>query len=59
MSFTTHCNEIFNQAIRDYHITDNVDTPISNLTTEILSKNRLYLKCWIDTGTVAFRGLNS
>ena len=43
MSFTTHCNEIFNQAIRDYHITDNVDTPISNpsdltLMTEILSK---------------------
>ena len=24
MSFTEHCNEIFNQAIRDYHVTDNV-----------------------------------
>lgn len=30
MSFTEHCNEIFNQAIRDYHVMDNVDTPISN-----------------------------
>ena len=35
MSFTEHCNEIFNQAIRDYHVTDNVDTPISILMTEI------------------------
>ena len=30
MSFIAHCNEIFNQAIRDYHVTDNVDTPIHN-----------------------------
>ena len=49
MSFTTHCNEIFNQAIRDYHITDNVDTPISNPYDRDSIENRLYLKCWIDT----------
>ena len=30
MSFTEKANIIFNQAIRDYHLKDNVDTPISN-----------------------------
>ena len=30
MSFTEHCNEIFNQAIRDYHVTYIVYTPINN-----------------------------
>lgn len=49
MSFTDHCNEIFNQAIRDYHIKDNVDTPISNPYDRESIENRLYLKCWIDT----------
>jgi hypothetical protein len=49
MSFTEHCNEIFNQAIRDYHVTDNVDTPINNPYDRESIENRLYLKCWIDT----------
>lgn len=49
MSFTTLCNQIFNQAIRDYHITDNIDTPISNPYERDDIENRLYLKCWIDT----------
>ena len=49
MSFTKHCNEIFNQAIRDYHITDNVDTQINNPYDRDSIENRLYLKCWIDT----------
>lgn len=49
MSFTEHCNEIFNQAIRDYHVMDNVDTPISNPYERNSIENRLYLKCWIDT----------
>lgn len=49
MSFTEHCNEIFGQAIRDYHITDNVDTPINNPYERDSIENRLYLKCWIDT----------
>lgn len=49
MSFTTHCNEIFNKAIEDYHITDNVDTPINNPYERDSIENRLYLKCWIDT----------
>lgn len=49
MTFTEHCNEIFNQAIRDYHVYDNVDTPINNPYEEGTIENRLYLKCWIDT----------
>ena len=49
MSFTKHCNKIFNKAIRDYHITDNVDTPINNPYERDSIENRLYLKCWIDT----------
>ena len=49
MSFTQHCNEIFNKAIDDYHVTDNVDTPIHNPFERDSIDNRLYLKCWIDT----------
>ena len=49
MSFTEQCNKIFNQAIRDYHMKDNVDTPINNPYDRNSIDNRLYLKCWIDT----------
>ena len=49
MSFTEQCNEIFNLAIRDYHVKDNVDTPIHNPYDRDSIENRLYLKCWIDT----------
>ncbi|MBF1589539.1 MAG: DUF4254 domain-containing protein [Prevotella shahii] len=49
MSFTKLCNDIFNQAIRDYHVTDNIDTPINNPYKRETIENRLYLKCWIDT----------
>jgi hypothetical protein len=49
MSFTEHCNEIFNQAIRDYHLTDSVDATIRNPYERETIENRLYLKCWIDT----------
>ena len=49
MSFTELSNEIFSQAIRDYHITDNVDTSINNPYDRDSIENRLYLKCWIDT----------
>ena len=30
MSFTQKCNEIFNKAIEDYHVKNDIDTPISN-----------------------------
>ena len=49
MTFTEHCNEIFNQAINDYHIKDDIDTPIHNRYENGSVENRLYLKCWIDT----------
>ena len=49
MSFTEHSNNIFNQAIRDYHLTDNVDTPIHNPYDRDSIDYHLYTKCWIDT----------
>lgn len=49
MTFTEKANSIFEQAIRDYHLTDNVDTQIHNpyKTGEI--EYDLYMKNWIDT----------
>ena len=49
MTFTENANKIFNQAIADYHIKDNIDTPINNPFEKGTIENRLYLKCWIDT----------
>ena len=49
MTFTQQCNVIFNQAIADYHVKDNIDTPINNPYNRESIENRLYLKCWIDT----------
>lgn len=49
MTFTQLCNKVFNMAIDDYHVKDNVDTTISNPFDRDSIENRLYLKCWIDT----------
>ena len=49
MTFTEQANKIFNQAIRDYHLKDHVDTPISNPYERDSIEYSLYLKCWIDT----------
>lgn len=49
MTFTEKANKIFNQEIADYHIKDNIDTPINNPYQEGSIENYLYLKCWIDT----------
>ena len=49
MSFTEHSNLIFAQAIRDYHLTDNVDTPMNNPYERGTIDYNLYMKCWIDT----------
>lgn len=49
MSFTEHSNKIFNQAIRDYHLTDNVDNPMNNPYDRESIDYSLYMKCWIDT----------
>ncbi|WP_276909525.1 DUF4254 domain-containing protein [Hallella colorans] len=49
MSFTKLCNEIFNKAIEDYHVTNDINKPINNPYERNSIENRLYLKCWIDT----------
>ena len=49
MTFTENAIKVFNQAIADYHIKDDVDTPICNPYDEGSIENVLYLKCWIDT----------
>ena len=49
MTFTEQCNKIFNKVICDYHIKDDVNTPIVKPYERNSIENRLYLKCWIDT----------
>ena len=49
MTFTEQANKIFSQAIRDYHLTDNVDANINNPYDRDSIEHNLYLKCWIDT----------
>ena len=49
MNNTELYNQIFNKAILDYHVKDDVDTPIDNPYNRDSIENRLYLKCWIDT----------
>jgi len=49
MSFTEQANQIFKRVIEDYHITDDVNSPIHNPYVKDSIEYRLYLKCWIDT----------
>ena len=49
MSFTKQANRIFRQVICDYHLTDNVDTPMKNPYERESIEYALYTKCWIDT----------
>lgn len=49
MSFTEQANPIFNRVIADYHLTDDVNTPIKNPYQKDTIEYSLYLKCWIDT----------
>ena len=44
------CNTIFEQSIRDYHVTDHVDNPLQNpWPAARLIEHLLYHKNWIDT----------
>ena len=43
------CNRIFEEAINDYHLHDNIDQPINNTYPLQTLEHLLYLKCWIDT----------
>ena len=47
--FTQKANDIFRKAIADYHVKDNIETPISNPFEEGSIEATLYHKCWIDT----------
>lgn len=49
MTFTELSWPIFEQAIANYHVHDNVDTPISNPYEVRTIEYYLYLKNWIDT----------
>lgn len=49
MTFTELCNPVFVRAIDDYHVTDNVDAPVSNPFGLKSIEHSLYMKCWIDT----------
>ncbi|GAB3016470.1 DUF4254 domain-containing protein [Spirosoma pulveris] len=45
----TFANNLFRQSIQDYHLTDNVDTPIQNPYSPDAIAFLLYQKNWIDT----------
>lgn len=48
-TFTELANNIFRLAIADYHLTDDVDTPMRNPYERNGIEHSLYTKCWIDT----------
>lgn len=49
MSITDTAWEIFNQSINDYHLNDDVNTPIKNSFESGSLEHLLYAKNWIDT----------
>ena len=49
MSFSESAWKIFNQSINDYHLKDDVDTPINNSFQKNTLEWLLYAKNWIDT----------
>ena len=49
MKFTALSNSIFERMIKEYHVKDNVDTPINNPFELKSIDYYLYLKNWIDT----------
>ncbi|MDR1762856.1 MAG: DUF4254 domain-containing protein [Dysgonamonadaceae bacterium] len=48
MQFSALALPVFQQAVADYHVTDDIDTQIKNPFKEGTLENTLYLKCWID-----------
>lgn len=48
MSFSNDCNKVFDLSTVNYHIADNVDTPVSNPFPEGTIQHTLYAKNWID-----------
>lgn len=48
MTFTEKAWNIFEQAVRDYHISDHIDAPAPNPFEPHTIEADLYRKCWID-----------
>ena len=48
MTFAQNCNEIFDQTVKLYHVTDDVDTVFNNPFDEGSIEGRLARKNWID-----------
>ena len=48
MKFAQNCNEIFDQIVKLYHVTDNVDAVFNNPFEEGTIENSLARKNWID-----------
>jgi hypothetical protein len=48
MTFAQNCNEIFDQTVKLYHVTDDVDAVFSNPFAEDTIENSLARKNWID-----------
>ena len=48
MKFAENCNEVFDRATADYHVTDNVDAPHPNPYEEGSVEHTLYAKNMID-----------
>jgi hypothetical protein len=49
MLSANQCYEVFRQSIADYHVTDDVDTPVKNPYSSGTFEALLYAKNWIDT----------
>jgi len=49
MNFTDTAWQIFNKSIEDYHVLDNIETPINNTYPADSLERILYAKNWIDT----------
>jgi hypothetical protein len=43
------CNQVFEQAIKDYHLFNDIDKTCENPYPAASLDNLLYAKCWIDT----------
>ena len=49
MNFSENAWKIFNNSIEDYHVLDNIETPINNPYPNNSLERILYAKNWIDT----------
>lgn len=48
MTYSQKANEIFDRAVREYHLTDCIDTPCPNPYEAGSQEATLYAKCWVD-----------